>query len=151
MAGRVEGVAGGIRRLRDLLDGEHSGALHYDLITRGFRPELVGSFGHSWYDLRVLVEWLPNTGTSALFRSLNPDTWMWMDIDSQLLAKIATTMSEHRFISAAQALGEKVPEDWHPVRYGPPSTEPKEPEEPVDRDAAALAIANSIRASLAAA
>ncbi|QZD97534.1 tail assembly chaperone [Gordonia phage LonelyBoi] len=143
---------GGIRRLRELLEGEHGGALWADLWTRGFKPDHAGTVGYSWYDLKTLFEWLPNDGNSALFRSLNPDDWMWASIDSRLLAEIATTASDHRFLTAA-SLMEEVPSDYWRTRYGPKTTDdPAVVERAAEAESASLKaqqVADEIRAEMA--
>ena len=146
MERRLEGDSGGIRRLRDLLDGEHGGAFWYDLRAHNFQPELVGTVGHSWYDMRVILEHAKPDGSSALFRALNPETWMWTDIPSRLLAYIATSNDDIRFIEAAQAYGpEDMPDTYLPAVYGPLAKPEAEPEPDNDRIERARAIGDEFR------
>lgn len=104
--------------------------------------------------MRVILEHMPNDATSALFRSLNPDTWMWAGVNPQLMAEVATMARDLRFITAARILGDDMPTEWQPARYGPPQEESEEaPDEatplPADRDARALAVVKQIRAEMA--
>ncbi|QLF84156.1 tail assembly chaperone [Gordonia Phage Jablanski] len=143
---------GEIRRLRELLEGEHGGALWVDLWTRGFKPDHAGTVGYSWYDLKTLFEWLPNDGNSALFRSLNPETWQWANLDTRLLAEIATIGSDHRFLTAA-SLMEEVPNDYWRTKYGPKTTDDaadvERAAEAESASAKAQQVADEIRAEMA--
>lgn len=151
MGRSFEGHPGGIRRLRNLLEGEHGGALWADLWTRGFKPDHAGTVGHSWYDMRVLIEHgMPNDGTSALFRSINPDDWMWASLDSRLLAEMATIVSDLRFFKVASLVEGDIPEEFGRVKYGPRVEPPAEEDGPAKSDSVenARAVAAQIRAEM---
>ena len=77
MGSGVEDHAGGIRGLRNLLTGEHSGAVVYDLLKAGWRESDIGTAALSWSEFRDFVAWLPPTGESAFHRSKYPKSWWW--------------------------------------------------------------------------
>lgn len=101
--------------------------------------------------MKVLIEHgMPNDGTSALFRSVNPDDWMWADINARLLAELATMASDMRFIAAASRM-EEVPKDWRPTTYGPALQPVDDEDAPAESEKVdnARAIAEQIRAEMA--
>lgn len=91
-----------------------------------------------------------------MFRKLNPDTWRWADPGPQLLAEIATMLSDLRFFQAARLFGiDDLPAVYLPGRFGPPGSEPAAdaantaPARPGKRsDADIIADANALRAEL---
>jgi hypothetical protein len=76
VGGAVEHPVGGIPRLRRLLDGEHGGALLYDLNSRGWTRRDLGR-RLSWPEFANFVTWLPQTEASAYFRARHPGSWWW--------------------------------------------------------------------------
>jgi hypothetical protein len=78
------GEPGGIRGLRELLNGEHGGALRYDLLQLGYIRQDIG-YRIGWDTLRDFITWLGPT--SATYRSNNPKTW-WVTTELQFLANI---------------------------------------------------------------
>jgi hypothetical protein len=76
MAERFRDFAGGILGLLEQLnDDKKSGALERDLLEHGLRLRHTGSEEFTWRDLIVFVRESPQT--SAFYRAVNPDTWMW--------------------------------------------------------------------------
>ncbi|WAB10580.1 tail assembly chaperone [Gordonia phage Ecliptus] len=116
---------GGIFGLHRLLE-EHGEAVEYDLIERGLRLRDLGKPWFSWTDLRALEKRARTDWTMELFRSRNPETWLWADPKTMLFAEVATTASDLRYFAAFN-LGwpdGEVPERYWPSRYGPPRNEP---------------------------
>lgn len=96
--------------------------------------------------MRVIFEHMPNNETSALFRSLNPDDWIWADTQTRLLAIIATAVEDSRYFAAASLNWNdgEMPKEYYPSVYGP-----KVPEEPKPSAAGAREAAAAIRAEMA--
>lgn len=76
MARPVSDPAGGIRGLTAILNGEHGGAIIYDLNTRGYHRCDLGR-GLNWAEFKNFIEWLPPTEASAYFRARHPNSWWW--------------------------------------------------------------------------
>lgn len=93
---------------------------------------------------------MPNDGTSALFRSINPDDWMWASLDSRLLAEMATIVSDLRFFKVASLVEGDIPEEFGRVKYGPRVEPPAEEDGPAKSDSVenARAVAAQIRAEM---
>src|SRR5262249_53391868 len=72
----VEYSTGGIHGLQQLLDGEHGGAVQYDLNVRGYTRRDLGR-RLSWWEFRNLLQHLPASGESAYFRARHPNSWWW--------------------------------------------------------------------------
>lgn len=76
---------------------------------------------------------------------------MWADPAVTLLAEIATIVRDQRYYTVLPVLGDDVPDEYLPGRYGPPrqGSDATEPDNDViDRDARALAGAAQIRAEM---
>ena len=119
MGRRVEGDDGGIRGLRQLIEGEHAGAINTDLRRHHYPGvEWAGTIHLSWWELKHFLEYLQHDQGSALARRVDPDGAGW-DLQSQLLAEIATHTSAIRHMTAVPVLGEGMPADWGASMYGP--------------------------------
>lgn len=123
MDGRVEGDGGGIRGLRLLIEGEYAGAINTDLRAAGMPGvDWAGTLHLSWWELKEFILNSRQDSTSAYFRARNPQDHIWHDDHNLWFSKIASMLSEIRFLSAAGKF-EDIPDDYLPVRYGPPDQE----------------------------
>jgi hypothetical protein len=89
VAALVAGHRGGILSLLELID-EHGEALQYDLIERQLRLQDLGLPHFTWFDLKVLVRFLPPS--SALYRELQPEAEAW-GLTEQLLASATDALN----------------------------------------------------------
>lgn len=111
----------------------------------------MGTLGASWYDMRVILEHTPADGSSALFRALNPETWIWAKVDTQMLAHIATASEDSRFLTASQFFDQKdFPDDYLPHAYGPRvgASDEEKAETRQAADDRARSVADEIRAEM---
>lgn len=146
---RLEGERGGIRSLRELIEGDHAGAVNDDLRRAGYPGvEWAGTLSLSWWELLEFLKNLRQDSSSSLYRALNPDDYMWADMDTLLLAEIATHTSTSRWLDAVGKL-EEIPVEWAPGQYGPRVPEPVEDvsarEVEVDRERHAREVGASLR------
>ena len=65
---------------------------------------------------------------SAYFRALHPDDNQWFDDQNIWFAKASSILTDIRFLLAARMFDD-IPEDFLPLRFGPP--EPEDVPEPV--------------------
>lgn len=85
MAEGVRHHCGGIRSLRRLLNGEHAGAIRYDLLhIAGVHTEDLGVW-MGWHEFADFLEHYPPTPKSAIYRAVHPHDW-WYDTPTQLQA-----------------------------------------------------------------
>lgn len=74
---------------------------------------------------------LPRDKTSAFYRKLNPDEWIWSDANAVLLAEIATVLSDLRWMEAAARVGvDEIPDRWQMRTYGPPRASEGDEQQP---------------------
>ena len=69
---RVGGIVGGISGLYELVK-EHREAIHFDLLTLGLSPRLIGTTRFGWDDFAVWVKYMPRS--SQLFQSVHGPQW----------------------------------------------------------------------------
>lgn len=89
MAGGLEGHAGGILGLDQLLD-EHGGAVEYDLIALGLRLDDLGTERLTWRDLWVIVQHSPRE--SAIARAVGAEEAVW-SLTDHLLATVIDVLN----------------------------------------------------------
>jgi hypothetical protein len=83
----------GILGLLDVLDA-HEEAIRYDLWPERRITDL-GSEQLTWADLQMLVR--QASPTSAIYRSMNPTSWMWTHTDF-ILALVYDKLAEHNWM-----------------------------------------------------
>ncbi|WP_341258215.1 hypothetical protein [Gordonia malaquae] len=71
----------------------------------------------SWWELREAILAFREDTKSSFYRALNPD-YVWADPQTQLLAEVATLLSDLRFLDAVSKF-EDLPDEYLPGRYGP--------------------------------
>lgn len=111
MANQIRCEPGGISGLREFL-AEHKEAVQADLLPHWHLWDIGRRLG--WDEFRAIVNWLPPTGDSALWRSRKPQSW-WVTPEVRHLAGIQYALELRMWQASGSRSGKpkppKFPED----------------------------------------